>query len=258
MKIEIFSTLRQQWRSRLGYVGRMPSNCGLTHYTSIEAVSKILGNGFAWMPNKRNLMKCLVPAHDFSKREPQEFGMISFTDRYPPASEHLKEFGRFGIVVSYEWAQAQDAQRVLYLSCKGGPLITAFEWLFTTGYEQLRAKINPNDGAALMAFTNKEMAGIQGGLLWNQLLTIYEYMEPTDHAYQSEWRIVHPKPMYGYPTSKSDVIQNVSPPEDWAKYCNVLRAPADAVVGFVCPREDEQSFVKDLPPDFRSKQIWGI
>src|SRR5450755_1791338 len=78
---------------------------GLTHYTrTLEAVVGILNNGFAWVPNRRNLMSALVAGHDFSKREPQEFGMISFTDWSPPAPpRHRKEFGDFGIVVSREW-----------------------------------------------------------------------------------------------------------------------------------------------------------
>lgn len=56
----------------------------LTHYTDrIEALVGILTNGFAWVPNRRDLMPILVPEHDFSRREPQQFGMISFTDLEP-------------------------------------------------------------------------------------------------------------------------------------------------------------------------------
>src|SRR5260370_6758037 len=104
---------------------------GLTHYTgSIEAVVNILSNGFAWVPNKRNLVRNLLPAHDFAEREPQEFGMISFTDQDLPALDHLRKFGEFGIVVSHEWARSQMAQRVLYVS-EEGPVAIALQWLFT-------------------------------------------------------------------------------------------------------------------------------
>ena len=49
--------------------------CGLTHYTGhIDAVVNILNNGFAWVNNERKLIRNLVPAHDFSEREPQQFG----------------------------------------------------------------------------------------------------------------------------------------------------------------------------------------
>src|SRR5260370_34562109 len=195
---------------------------GLTHYTgSIEAVVNILSKGFAWVPNKRNLVQNLLPALDFSEREPQEFGMISFTDRDPPALDHIGKFGEFGIVVSHAWARSQMAQRVLYVS-EEGPVPIALHWLFTAGYEQLKAEIKyPSDAAAQMAFTNKTMAGVQGGALWSNLLTLYEYMEPADHAYQSEWRIVHTHPLYGYPSSKREIIQSVSPPTGWPQFFSV-------------------------------------
>jgi hypothetical protein len=200
-------------------------------------------------------MQSLVPAHDFSEREPQEFGMISFTDRDPAAPEHLTKFGEFGIVVLDEWARSQMAQPVIYVP-EGGPIEAALCWLFTMGYEQMKARITiPEDAAAQMAFTNKAMAGAYGGLLWSNLLTLYEYMEPAQNAYQSEWRIVHPHPVYGYPPSKVEIIAGVSPPRNWAQFLSVLRAPDDAVVGFVCPRPHEQSLLRALPSSFSSKPI---
>jgi hypothetical protein len=230
--------------------------CDLTHFTkSIEAVVNILSNGFAWVPNPRKLVRDLVAAHDFSEREPQQFGMISFTDRDPPARDHLKNFGEFGIVVSHEWARSQMAQRVLYVP-EEGPIALALRWLFTAGYEQLKAEIKyPDDAAAQMAFTNKAMAGVQGCLLWSNLLTLYEYLEPEKNAYQSEWRIVNPYPLYGYPSSIREIIQRVSPPRNWAKFINVLRPPDDAVIRFVCPRQHEELFVRALPSSFSSKPI---
>jgi hypothetical protein len=230
---------------------------GLTHYTkSVEAVVNILSNGFAWVNNKRNLIHKLAPAHDFSEREPQQFGMISFTDREPPApTKHRREFGEFGVVVSCEWARSKMAQPVLYVP-EEGPVVITLRWLFKNGYEQLKSAIKyPDDAAAQMAFTNKAMARVQGGLLWSNLLTLYEYMEPADNAYQSEWRIVHSDPLYGYPSSIQEIIQRVSPPRNWAKHLNVLRAPDDAVIGFVCPRRHQESFARALPSSFSSKPI---
>jgi len=55
----------------------MPPFMRLTHYTrTIEAVANILTHGFAWVPNKRKLIQNFVPHHNFSGREPQQFGMI--------------------------------------------------------------------------------------------------------------------------------------------------------------------------------------
>jgi hypothetical protein len=182
--------------------------------------------------------------------------MISFTDWDPPApAKHLQRFGQFGIVVSQEWARLNLAQRVLYVPDEG-PIECALRWLFMTGYEQLKAGIQyPDDAAAQMAFTNKAMAGLQGGLLWSNLLTLYEYMEPAGHSHQSEWRIVHPHFLYGYASSKQETIRRVSPPRNWAKHLNVLRPPDDAVIGFVCPLQHEQSFVRALPSSFSSKPM---
>jgi hypothetical protein len=111
-----------------------------------------------------------------------------------------------------------------------------------------------------MAFTNKWMAKVQGAFLWSNLLTLYEYFEPAENATQTEWRIVHPRPLYGYPTFEShgldwvrNIIRRVSPPEGWAAELNVVRVPLDAVVGFVCPREAEESLLRALPMHFATK-----
>jgi len=230
---------------------------GLTHYTSsTEAVVSILSNGFAWVNNKRDIIKTLIPIHDFSDREPQQFGMISFTDSSPPApTRHREKFGQFGIVVSHEWALSKMAQKVFYVA-REGPITSALQELFGTGYRELKSQIKyPEDSAAQMAFTNKAMAQVHGGRLWSNLLTLYEYMEPMENAWHSEWRIVHKVPFYGYPSSKEAIIQNVSPPKNWAKIFNVVPVPEQAVIGFVCPSQHQQPFARALPSNFTSKEI---
>ena len=182
--------------------------------------------------------------------------MISFTDAdVPVPRKHIERFGSFGIVVSPEWARLHGAQRVLYLA-EDGPLFEAFRSLFQTGYEQLHRKIRfPGDGAARMAFTNKNMASIQGGFLWSNLLTVYEYMEPVENAYQSEWRIVNPMPAYGFAQTTPEIIREVSPPQGWAQHVSVLSFPAEAIVEFVCPRGEEVELSQVLPSAFRFKPV---
>ena len=121
----------------------------LTHYTdSIEALEGILANGFAWVPNRRDLMPLLVPEHDFSRREPQQFGMISFTELEPEhASAHTEVFGPFGVVVSEEWARANRAERVIYVQ-KEGPACEAWRSLFTAGFRDVKSRIEYPDDAA--------------------------------------------------------------------------------------------------------------
>jgi len=88
-----------------------------THYTSeIATVRNILTNGFAWIPNKRDLITNLLPFHDFKEREPQQFGMISFTDLPPEAAHGVRtKFGNYGIVISQGWASSNNIQKVNYV-----------------------------------------------------------------------------------------------------------------------------------------------
>jgi hypothetical protein len=185
---------------------------GLTHYTrTLQGVAGILSNGLAWVPNRRNLMSKLVAGADFSKREPPQFEMISFTDWTPPAPPpHREAFGNFGIVGSREWARARKplrgfhpenvepelrAQRVIYV--EEGPCLDALRWLFTSTFNHFNID-REGDKFALLSATspviNKAMAGVEGEALWVNLLTLCAYLEEGDHAYQSEWRIVHPLP----------------------------------------------------------------
>jgi hypothetical protein len=167
----------------------------ITHYThTAEAVANILMHGFAWLPNRRKLAELLVPWHDFLKREPQQFGMVSFTENQPAyAKAHCEEFGYFGIVVTEEWAIQKRAQRVIYVEANG-PATDAWRNLFALGYGDLQSRIKySDDGAWLMAYENKAAASaIAGSALWANLLQIWEYMEPASVSQQREWRVVKP------------------------------------------------------------------
>jgi len=212
-----------------------------THYTgTIETVVNILSNGLAWVPNRRGLIEAFLPFHDYSEREPQQFGMISFTELLPDAAEApRKEFGNYGIMVSEEWAFSQKIQKVIYIDRKG-PVFDSLCTLFQYAYaELLKASMRREGEISQMLFTNKVRAGIAGGSLYANLLQLYEYMEPMDNSYQQEWRIVHPKPLYGYRETKEEIIKNVSPPTGWAKIMNVLPLEPKDIAGFVCPVHDE-------------------
>jgi hypothetical protein len=169
---------------------------GSTHYTSeIETVNKVLNNGFAWVPNTRRLITNLLPFHNFREREPQQFGMISFTD-LPPEAAHgpRSAFGNYGIVISQEWASSNNIQKVFYIDSEGS-IFEALRSLFKYAYDDLVKKsLNREGEVSQMAFTNKARAAVAGGILYAKLLELYEYMEPIEHSYQQEWRIVYPMP----------------------------------------------------------------
>lgn len=230
----------------------------LTHYTkSAEAVANILRYGFAWFPNVRRLTNLLIPDRDFSKREPQEFGMVSFTEIEPPcAAAHRRQFGPFGIVVSKKWANEKEAQRVIYVDDRG-PLTETFCSLFAEGYADLTRRINhPDDDAWLMAYENKNIAGaLSGSVFWSNLLQLWEYLEPASSAAQREWRIVNPVPHYSLSKDKTKAIAQVSPPQGWANAMNVLPIPQSEVVALVCVGNARTNLRANLPPNFRDIEI---
>ena len=230
----------------------------LTHYTrTTEAVANILTHGFAWFPNRRRLAHLLVPWHDFSKREPQQFGMISFTENEPTyAKAHCKEFGFLGIVVSEKWAIGKKAQRVIYVD-ETGPASEAWRNLFAIGYNDVQCRIKyPNDGGWLMAYENKAAASaIAGSMLWANLLQIWEYMEPASVAQQREWRIVNPVPLYSLSESKTEAIHQVSPPQNWVRFTNLVPIPRSAVEALICPQNLIIELTSVLPEAYRNITI---
>ena len=200
--------------------------------STAEAVAKILIHGFAWFPNRRKLAQLLVPWHDFSKGEPQQFGMVSFTDNEPSNTKaHCEEFGFLGIVVSDQWAIEKNAQRVIYID-EDGLVTEAWRNLFAMGYRDVQSRIKyPDDGGWLMAYENKHVASaVAGSALWANLLQLWEYMEPASFARQREWRIVNPEPLYSLSESKAEAIRQVSPPQNWAKFLNVVPIPRSEIL----------------------------
>ncbi|MFZ3084616.1 hypothetical protein [Rhodoferax ferrireducens] len=230
----------------------------LTHYTrNATAVGSILTHGFAWLPNRRKLAHVLIPGHDFSRREPQQFGMISFTEIEPPHAEvHCDTFGHYGIVVSEAWAAPKKAQRVIYVE-ETGPVTETLKLLFAIGYADVTSKIEyPDDGGWQMAYENKAAASaIAGSTMWAHLLQLWEYLEPAASAAQREWRIVNTEPFYSLSENKAEAIAQVSPPQNWAKFTNVVPIPRSEVIALVCRSRDKQSLRANIPPAYQDVTI---
>ena len=226
----------------------------LTHYCrSIDAVANILKEGFAWVANPRRLAHLLMPHHDFSTREPQQFGMVSFTEIQPStAAEHSEQFGAYGIMMTEKWAKAQKVQRVIYIDDEG-PVSDMWLALFMKAYEDVKLSIGESDDAfRQMAYENKVIAGLVGAEIWPYLLQLYEYMEPAIVAHEREWRIVNEMPLYSIPASKVEAIAAVSPAHNWAKHVNVLRTSPESVRALVCPASARHSLLSAIPPEFRN------
>jgi hypothetical protein len=227
----------------------------LTHYTSsAAAVVNILAHGFAWIPNRRKLAELLIPQHKYSRREPQQFGMVSFTElEVPAARAHRHNFGHYGIVVSSDWALRHGAQRVIYVDDEG-PITAALRILFEIGYSDVSPRIEyPDDAMWLMAYENKN--AVPGSRLWAHLLQLWEYLEPASSATQREWRIVNPQPMYSLSENKSEAIAHVSPPQNWAKFTNVLPFQRSDVMYLIAQKLEVESLRCKLPRGYENIPI---
>lgn len=185
----------------------------LVHYTnSLDVLLSIINEGFVFVPNKRNLMKTFLgdkwppkPFHEgMIKDDPQEFGMVSFSHiARHEVTHYASQFGKYGIAVSWEWAAERGVERVIYVR-DSGTVCCSFKWLFQNAVNILQANImDPEDGLLHMSFENERIAAmIPGGSLYQNLLRLYEFMEPEENAHQREWRITNPEPDYSFTGDK--------------------------------------------------------
>lgn len=230
----------------------------LIHHTKTgETVSAILQNGFAYVANRRQLCEELIEEHDFSDREPQQFGMISFRAYDgPPLPRHVDRFGGYGICVTEEWAASNAAQKVLYID-RSGPVFEAMRDLFISAYQEVKriVTVYPDDQARAMAYHNKSMALALGAIDYANLLQLYEYIEPIENQYQNEWRICNQDPNYGISQNISDAIADVSPPKGWAQFLNVKKIQPADVDHLICPQGQANNLRSQLSQEFRNLEI---
>jgi len=183
--------------------------------------------------------------------------MVSFTELEPAhAGAHCEIFGYYGIVVSDTWAIQRGAQRVIYID-DNGPVTVALQVLFKIGYIDVTRRIEyPDDAGWLMAYENKNAAGaIAGSSLWAHLLQLWEYLEPASSAAQREWRIVNPDPLYSLSENKAEAIARVSPPQNWAKFKNVVAIGRSDVIALVSRAKDVEALQSRLPGDYQHMVI---
>lgn len=221
----------------------------LIHFTrSARAVGQILQEGFVFSPNRKLLAEAVFSDPEISADERGRFGSISFREcgESQITEEHCREFGSFGICVSEEWARSNRAHPVTYLD-RTGPIALALRTLFAAALERLRAdRGGPGGGDRLR---KPEYASV---------LTLYEYLEPIEHSYQREWRIVN-----GIPVGELTRAAKISPEEsrrlarseDFRQAAPVR--PED-IRHLLCFSDQVQELRECLPPDFRSHEIREI
>lgn len=229
----------------------------LTHFTnSQKGLLNILEYGFAWMRNDRIVIESLLPDVDFSKREPQSFGQICFTENtFETDRDHTKFFGGYGIEVSLGCAKRHEMQPVLYVP-DTGPVLDSLRFLFGQTYQKARAEeLYPDDLARQQWTVSAAMAGITGKPLYAALLNLYQFMEPANHSAEREWRIVNPDPDWSISNSTEKAIKNVSPPQGWASVLRVVPIHPEDIVALVCRKQDADKLAACLREPFRQVPI---
>ena len=234
----------------------------LTHYTANpENVVSILENGFVWAAKRRHLIRDFLPEHDYKKpkREPQQFGLISFTALPPEHAAAVRNrFGRFGIAVTAEWAVERNIGQVVYMP-PVGPVFDVLKSLFELGYKEMKDSVqHPEDGMWTMGFENASAAAsINGAMLWANLLRLYEFLEPAHYAEQCEWRFVNSTPMYSIKEKPKASVADVVPAKNWALVDGLLavkiRPPGIAYL--VTPIGKASELRDRLPSDFADVHI---
>lgn len=224
-----------------------------THFTnSKKSLLNILEHGFAWMRNDRQVIEMLLPNVDFSRREPQSFGQVCFTENtYESNRDHTKFFGSFGIQVSSAWADKHNIQPVIYIP-ETGPILESLSFLFDQTFRKAMVEERfPDDSARQQWMVSASMASITGKPLYAALLKLYEYMEPIQHAAEREWRIVNPNTDWGIPDSIEKTIKNVSPPKGWLKILGVIPIEPKDIVALVCRKQDVDGLSASLQDRFK-------
>jgi len=233
----------------------MSATSSLIHYTgTAKAVESILQSGFLLVPNKRHLINALVGEALFSDREPQEFGMVSFTQLpINRAATHRERFGAYGIAVSWDWALRCGAQRVIYVD-ERGPIAEAFAWLFRLAKQEL--DVTTAGRPDRMTLENKAFASLATSTMWSRLLNLYEYMEPERNSPQVEWRIVNEIPHYyqRFASREALVADLVQSAKKLRGFTTIPVTPDD-VVALICPRRDRRAFRDVIPKEFANVPV---
>jgi hypothetical protein len=221
----------------------------LVHYTkSPQIVNAILRNGFLLVPNRRDLIHSLIRTRQFESREPQQFGMVSFTElRVENSTQHREAFGEYGIVMSWKWAIKHTAQRVMYVG--EGSVLETFSWLFEFATQELERE--SGDKAPHFAAFSKSAAGAYSQI-YMHLLTLYEFMEPESNSSQVEWRIINPLP-YAIDVSDRGAMMRKLIAEASVWNNSTIKVKPEDIEMIVAPAKHLSEVRRQIPESF-----WGV
>ena len=231
----------------------------LLHFTpTAKAIPAILQNGFAYVALPTKVATFVLPANIPGDREPQQFGMVCF--RAQMAGEdltaHRKRFGNYAIAMDLAWAKSVHAQPVLYVVPES-PVSTALRRLMGRAAGTIRDEERrySGDTARTMMYHNKAMASALGAPDWGDLLEVFQFLGPVEDEWEREWRVAHPKPYYSIASSGKDAVADVSPPQGWAQFLNVLKFERKSVLRLMVPTGAGAEMRRTLPAEYRDVEI---
>ena len=219
----------------------------LIHFTDERGVAGILANGFALMPCDRLLLDDLFGSNRPFAGDPQNFGMVCFTEASLEDAGPVRKKGDYGIAVKFEWAEKHGARKVQYVG-KAAAWVLRFKFRYQA--RLLTQKIgSPCDKGMALAYENKEFAGLLGAQGYQALLERYEYMQTARDRLQREWRITQKYPFQG-------VRPKEVPNEDgWSGLLRYKKIRNEDVEFLICPIGMRDNFLKCIPDEFRTLDI---
>lgn len=225
---------------------------------SLKAVLGILKNGFVIHPCDRKVLNFITNRPEFSRSEPQEFGMVCLHSfKVFPNFLFWRKYGPFGIEMKPSFVDQTGFRQVEYVSSVG-TRINALRSRFEDAINDLDAcvyKEHPEDGFRKMAYTNKFIAQLVGANKWSEFLSEFEYMEPVENRFEQEWRYSRQEPFYYDERSKKDVIDAVNDSQSWAKYSFALHFSKDDVKSLYAPFDYIVALRSQIPDEFKDIAI---
>lgn len=232
----------------------------LTHYTkTVDAIVNILQWGFGWSQLPRGVSG-LLPADlvlPAPWEEPEQFGMVSFTEAKAPASStHRRDFGGLGIVVRRAWVASLGGRPVEYVE-QGSERFEELQRMADSSIREMRSHPTyPELGFGTLGEISAAIAsGNLGGQAWARFLRTFAFIGPAKNAWQREWRIAKTVMEGGIPHDRAERLANISPPRGWGQFLHVQKVPAEDVLGFVAPALKAHELRASLSEEFRGRPV---
>lgn len=219
----------------------------LIHFTGKSALIGILKTGFALMPCDRRLLDDLFGTNRPFEGDPQNFGMVCFTEAPLNKSKEIRKKGDYGIAVKMEWALDKGIRKVKYLGRSETHLLRE---KYKRAIRQMQNAIRfPDDEGLKLAFKNKEFAAFLGAPAYAALLDEYEYSQTLRDEKQMEWRITQHHPFYN---AEPGVVPSA---EGWGGILFYVKFDLQDVAYLVSPSGKHKELRRDLPRKFRQLEI---